>query len=151
MLSRVLLFAAAWTVACQAPLSMGFPTQEHWSGLTFSPPGDLPNPKIDSTSLASSALIGGFFATSATASIFEGPSQRRLWIKTRELTSCISFLPLPVGHWGLPSLAWNVAKTPNRKMPSIPFCAVFLMRIKPKLWVNLKIFPAHIHLCPFSL
>ena len=151
MLSRVLLFAAAWTVACQAPLSMGFPTQEHWSGLTFSPPGDLPNPKIDSTSLASSALIGGFFATSATASIFEGPSQRGLWIKTRELASCISFLPLPVGHWGLPSLAWNVAKTPNRKMPSIPFCAVFLMRIKPKLWVNLKIFPAHIHLCPFSL
>ena len=33
-----------WTVAPQVPLSMGFPRQEHWSGLPFSSPGDLPNP-----------------------------------------------------------------------------------------------------------
>ena len=33
-----------WTVACQAPLSMGFSRQEYWSGLPFPPPGDLPNP-----------------------------------------------------------------------------------------------------------
>ena len=33
-----------WTVACQTPLSMGFPRQEYWSGLPFLSPGDLPNP-----------------------------------------------------------------------------------------------------------
>ena len=33
-----------WTVACQAPLSMGFPRQEYWSGLPFPSPGDLPYP-----------------------------------------------------------------------------------------------------------
>ena len=46
--SHVCLFATLWTVACQAPLSMGFSRQEFWSGLLCSPPGDLPNPGIDS-------------------------------------------------------------------------------------------------------
>ena len=36
-----------WTVAHQAPLSVGFPRQEYWSGLPCSPPGDLPLPEID--------------------------------------------------------------------------------------------------------
>ena len=43
-LSRVQLFAALRTIACQAPLSMGFSRQEYWSGLLFPPPGDLPSP-----------------------------------------------------------------------------------------------------------
>ena len=55
-----------WTVANQAPLSMGFPRQEYWNGLPFSPPGDLPDPGIEPDSLTSSALAGGFFTTSAT-------------------------------------------------------------------------------------
>ena len=55
-----------WTVTHQAPLSMGFSRQEYWSGLTYLPPGDLPNPGIEPTSLMSSALVGGFFTTSAT-------------------------------------------------------------------------------------
>ena len=42
-------FATPWTVACQAPLSMGFSRQEYWSGLPFSIPGDLPNPGIEPT------------------------------------------------------------------------------------------------------
>ena len=36
----------SWTVACLAPLSMGLSRQEYWSGLPFSPPGDLPHPEI---------------------------------------------------------------------------------------------------------
>ena len=40
-------FVTPWTVACQAPLSMGFPRVEYWSGLPFPPPGDLPNPGIE--------------------------------------------------------------------------------------------------------
>ena len=46
LLSRAWLFATPWTVAHQAPLSMGFSRQESWSGLPFSPPGDLTNPGI---------------------------------------------------------------------------------------------------------
>ena len=55
-----------WTVACQTPLSMGFPRQESWSGLPFPIPSDLPHPGIKSMSLTSSALAGRFFNTSAT-------------------------------------------------------------------------------------
>ena len=36
-----------WTVACQAPLSMGFSSQEYWSGLPFPSPGDLPDPETE--------------------------------------------------------------------------------------------------------
>ena len=46
-LSCVQLFAIPWTVACQAPPSMGFSRQEYWSGLPFPSPGDLPNPGIE--------------------------------------------------------------------------------------------------------
>ena len=47
MPSRGQLFETPWTVACQAPLSMGFSRQEYWSGLPFPSPGDLPNPGIE--------------------------------------------------------------------------------------------------------
>jgi len=46
----------------QAPLLMGFSMQEYWSGLSFSPPGDLPNPGIQLMSPVSSAFAGGFFS-----------------------------------------------------------------------------------------
>ena len=46
LLSRVWLFAAPWTVARQAPLSLGFSRQEYWSGLQCPSPGDLPDPGI---------------------------------------------------------------------------------------------------------
>ena len=52
-----------WTVALQAPLSMGFPRQEYWSGLPFLTREDLPHPGIKPESFASPALIGGFFTT----------------------------------------------------------------------------------------
>ena len=45
-------FEIPWTVAHQAPLSMGFPRQEYWGGLPFPSPGDLPNPGIKSGSSA---------------------------------------------------------------------------------------------------
>ena len=64
--SCVRLCVTPWTVAHQAPLSMGFCRQEYWSGLPFCPPGDLPDPGIEPTSLMSPSLVGGFFTTSAT-------------------------------------------------------------------------------------
>ena len=58
-LSRVRLFATPWTVAYQAPLSMGFSRQECWSELPFPSPGDLPNPGIEhrSPTLQADALL----------------------------------------------------------------------------------------------
>ena len=52
--------ATPWTVVHQAPLSMGFPRPEYWSGLPFAFPGYLIDPRIELTSLA---LAGGFFTT----------------------------------------------------------------------------------------
>ena len=63
MLSHVRLFATPWTVAYQAPLSMGFSRQEYWSGLRFPPPGDLPKSGMELRFLASPALESGFFIT----------------------------------------------------------------------------------------
>ena len=65
-LSHVWLFGTLWTVARQAPLSMGFPRQEYWSGLPCPSPGDLPDPGIKPTSLMSPALADGFFTTGTT-------------------------------------------------------------------------------------
>ena len=64
--SRVRLFATLWTVACQAPLSMGFSRQEYWSGLPRLLPGDRPNPRIEPMSHYVSCIAGVFFITSGT-------------------------------------------------------------------------------------
>ena len=52
--------ATPWTVAYQAPLSMGFPRQDYWSGLPFPFPGDCPKPGTEPTP---PALAGRFFTT----------------------------------------------------------------------------------------
>ena len=62
-----------WTVARQAPLSMGFPRQEYWNGLPFPSTGDFLNSGIEPMSPASSALAGGF-------SITEPPGKTKLSI-----------------------------------------------------------------------
>ena len=64
--SCVRLFMTLWTVAHQALPSMGFSRQEDWRGLPCPPPGDLPDPGIEPTSVMSPALADGFFTTSAT-------------------------------------------------------------------------------------
>ena len=55
--------ATLWTIARQAPLSMGLSRQEYWSGLPLPFPGDLPNPEIKPTSPGSPALADEFFTT----------------------------------------------------------------------------------------
>ena len=60
MLRCVQLFVTPWTVAHQAPLSTGFFRQEYSSGLPFPPPGDLPNPGLETVS---PSLAGRFFTT----------------------------------------------------------------------------------------
>ena len=82
------LFVTPWTVACQAHLSMGFSWQEHWSGLSFPPPRDLPNPRIKP---ASPALAGRFSTTDPSGK----PPQKshiyiHLWFWNFEAACCIA-------------------------------------------------------------
>ena len=60
VLSPVRLFVTTWTVAHQAPLSMGFPRQEYWSELSFPSPEDLPVPGMETVS----PELAGIFFTS---------------------------------------------------------------------------------------
>ena len=57
-----------WTVAHQAPLSMGFPRQEYWSGLSFPSQGDLPNPGIEPASPALAGRFCSFFTPESPGS-----------------------------------------------------------------------------------
>ena len=57
-LNHVQLFEILCAVAHQAPLSMGFSRQEHWSGFPCPLPGNLPNPEIETASLKSPVLAG---------------------------------------------------------------------------------------------
>ena len=92
-LSHVWLFATLWTIACQAPLSMGFSRQEYQRGLPWPLPGDLPDPGTEPTSLASPSLVGGFFTTSTT---WEAPYVL--------IPPLFSGFPSHSGHHG--SLSW---------------------------------------------
>ena len=86
--SHIQLCLTPWTVACQAPLSMGFSRQEYWNGLPFLPPGDLPNPGIKPASLISLVLPGEFFTTTAT-NVIQSPqsSIRRCFIVPLDFVS----------------------------------------------------------------
>ena len=84
--SPVQLFATPWTVALQAPLSMGFSRQEYWNGLSCSSPANLPNTRTEPTSLKLPSLAGKFFTTSTT------------WEAIFFL--CDSFDPNSFGAWG---------------------------------------------------
>ena len=64
--NRDRLSETPWTVACQAPLSMGFSRQEYWSGLPHPPLVDICDLGVESASLLSPDLAGGFFTTNAT-------------------------------------------------------------------------------------
>ena len=60
--------ATSWTVACQAPLSIGFPRQEYWSGLPFPSSGGLPDPGMESRAPVVPALQADSFTTDPQAS-----------------------------------------------------------------------------------
>ena len=67
-------FATPWTIACQAPVSMGFPRQEYWIGLPFPSPGDLTNPGIEPRS---SSFVGRFFTTEQPGKLFKLLEERK--------------------------------------------------------------------------
>ena len=91
-LSRVRLFATPWTVAHQAPPSMGFSRQEYWSGLPFPSPQDLPGPGIErrSPTLRADALPseppGMHICISALPMVTLELTQNLLVVRDRKLT-----------------------------------------------------------------
>ena len=88
-----------WTIALQAPLSMAFSKQEHWSGLPCPPPGDLLFPGMELMSLASPALADGFFTTSAT---WEAPFSLSL------LNFVFLVIHMPKRHFGRHLLPYTI-------------------------------------------
>ena len=85
--SHVQLIVTLWTVACQAPLFMGFSRQEYWSGLSCPLSGDLPDPGIKPASLLSPALAGGFLTTEPPGK----PQYMSRHIKKLVCKCCFSF------------------------------------------------------------
>ena len=89
------VFEIQWTVACQAPLSMGFPTQEYWNGLPFLSPRDFPKPEIQ---LPSPILAGRFFTTliPVVAAI---QSLSHVWLFATSWTAaCQASLPITISQ-----------------------------------------------------
>ena len=88
-LSCVRLFATLWTIAPQAPPSMGFSRQEYWSGLPFLSPGDLP----EILDLQDPGIESGSPALQADSLLSEPPG-KPIWL-SRYQESCIAAIGLP--------------------------------------------------------
>jgi len=98
------------SIACQASLFMGFSRQQYWSELPCPPPGDLPSPGIDPTSLMSPTLAGRFFTTSITWEA-QTNNQHPLFHLQARSTCTNSSRPTPNFWWvfiqGKSSLSFN--------------------------------------------
>ena len=118
LLTRVRLFVTPWTVAHQAPPSMGFSRQEHWSGLPFPSPGDLANPGIEPRSPASQA----------DALISEPPGKPLIVLQFSSVQSCLTLCDsmsystpgLPVHHQHLEFTQTHVHWVVDAIQPSHP-------------------------------
>ena len=115
--------ATPWTVAHQAPLSMGFPRQEYWSGLPCPSPGDLSKSGVEPVS---PALAGGFFTS-------EPPGRPWTW---RLLTNTNT----PPGSKPFSPLTWIMTLAPLvfQPQPCLPFMCTQPSRqsepVRPRVW-----------------
>ena len=89
--------AMLWTVARQAPLSMGFSRREYWSGLPCPLAGDLPDPGIEPASLTSPSMAGGLLTTSTTCGGRQGFHQLYLHGASQSHTEKGIFFFFPPG------------------------------------------------------
>ena len=137
-------FSTPWTIACQAPLSMGFPRQEYWSGLPFPSPGDLLNPGIkawqaDSLPLSHQGSPWNKACHSLYQSYLELPSGQRadshLQVSVMPLCPAPLHLPLLLLLEDQPALTFpcvtdeNPFYTLSRKCHWLPFITFFSHRI----------------------
>ena len=110
--SCVWLYETLWTIAHQAPLSVGFSRHGYWSGLPCYPSGDLLNLGLELTSLTSLALAGRFFATrvnSVTSSGYTASSgslavstTSKATSSTEVLKSSMSFMKVGISYFQTP-------------------------------------------------
>ena len=98
--SHVQFFVTPWTIAHQAPLSMGFSRQEYWSGLLFPTPEDLPDSGLKPVFPAAPALAGGFFTISATWEVLYLYSCLNRYVCTVCVCVCVQIGGNPVSFWG---------------------------------------------------
>ena len=108
-----------WTVAHQAPPSMGASRQEYWSGVPFPSPGDLPDPGIEPGSPAFQADT----LTSEPPESPRGPLNPALYLRGLEIFS-VSSVSLPMGaqfeRWTPPAFIWRDTVQPNTERASLP-------------------------------
>ena len=136
--SHIRFFVTSQTIARQAPLSVGFSRQEYWSELLFSPPGDLPDPGSEPTSLTSPALAGRFFPTSATWKALtekqmgrDAACQRRQFMLAADLEN----LTFPASSL---YLRFQVTMYPGISVWFLPICSYFLSSSpSPTVWISL--------------
>ena len=130
--------------AHQAPLSLGFSRQEHWSGLPFPSPGDLPDPRTEPTF---PALAGGFFTTkppgkpSLNYTTIEQDDWRRQWQPTPVLLPGKSHGRSLVGYspWGLKELV-TTSQLNNNVKTSLCLSPVLLFSVSfGKLFLTMSI------------
>ena len=134
------LFMTPWTVACQAPLSVGFLRQEYWNGLPFPSlwrkgTKDLPDPEIEPMS---PAVAGSFFTIEPPGKPYS-PRHRItnltmfLFLSSR---FCILFYFLKLKNWDIVALQF------------VSFCgtaswSVTCIHTSPPSWASLPLFPSH--------
>ena len=121
--SHVQLFVTPWTVAGQAPLSMGFSRQEHWGELPCPPPGGLPDLGTEPASLASPALAGRFFTASAT---WEASYAHTCTYQNAH-NSCVLGMYICV--------TFHVHKS----IPSLYSCIIFQIVVCGPLWIDIYV------------
>ena len=129
VLSHVQLFAAPWNLAFQASLSMEFFSQEYWCGIPFHTLGDLPDPGIETMSLASSALTGGFLTTSVQFSRSVVSYSLRPQESQRARPPCPSPTPRvhsdsrPSSQWCHPAISSSVVPFSScpQSLPASPY------------------------------
>ena len=132
-LSRVQLFATLWTLALQAPLSIGFSRQEYWRGLPCPSPGELPDPGIKLASTVSPALAGRFFYHWAT---WEAPGSyvqgcklfTRLASSMGELCVVLKYMLglITYGCWNKWANPWSLLANDPKHMPYRECVILFL-------------------------
>ena len=127
LLSYILLFATLWSMACQAPLSMGFSRQEYWSGLPCPPPGDLPDPRIELKSPTSPALV-------------QFSSVAHLYLTLCDPMNC-STPGLPVHHQLPEFTQTHVHRVSDAIQPSCPLSSVLRpLLLQPSIFPSVRVF-----------
>ena len=140
VLSCVWFFETPGTVACQAPLSMEFSRQEHWSELLFPTPGDLPNPRTKPRFLVPPVLAGRFFPT-------EPPGKPILLSRATWMAQ--------LSHFSLQCLSFSLSP-PSFSSFSLPIQMVINLREEWRMASRMQSkgittdLLKHIHVFPFS-